>query len=431
MSGNFKTPVVVLAGSPHGNLGIVRSLGRLGVDVYLLRTETNTVASLSRYCTQTLVWPGAAKDRNVCLDVLARVAVQIGKRAILLPTCDDDAIFAAEHFETLRHSFIYPQQSAELAHSLVSKKEMYFLAKKHNVPTPDALFPASLDETRQFARAAKFPIMVKGVDGNRLKRKLGAGVLIAKSAADLMSICERAGEGEQSNLMLQEYIPGSDNCVWMFNGYFDGNSNCLFGVTGRKIRQYPAYTGATSLGVCLENKNIQHTTRRWMKELGYRGILDIGYRYDARDGQYKVLDVNPRIGATFRLFVAQDGMDVARAMYLDLTGHPVVSAPVREGRKWVVEDCDLGSSLRYWRDDTLTLPQWARSLWGIQEAAYFAADDPLPFVNMCARSLKSKLNVGVSERNRKNYLHTTGVAHSMPKSLARESLRRLIGGESV
>lgn len=119
-----------------------------------------------------------------------------------------------------------------------------------------------------------------------------------------------------------------------------------------------------------------------MKAIGYQGILDIGYRYDARDGQYKVLDVNPRIGATFRLFVAENGMDVARALYLDLTGQRVEAAPARDGRKWIVEDQDLLSSLRYWRDGKLKFRDWATSFTGVREGGCWALDDPLPVFGM-------------------------------------------------
>jgi predicted ATP-grasp superfamily ATP-dependent carboligase len=121
-----------------------------------------------------------------------------------------------------------------------------------------------------------------------------------------------------------------------------------------------------------------------MAAIGYRGILDIGYRYDRRDGQYKVLDVNPRIGCTFRLFAATNGMDVARALYLNLTGQPVASSQAAEGRKWIVEDFDLFSALRCWHDHTLTLKDWVSSLRGVEEAACFALDDPLPFLAMSA-----------------------------------------------
>ena len=119
-----------------------------------------------------------------------------------------------------------------------------------------------------------------------------------------------------------------------------------------------------------------------MKAAGYQGIVDMDFRYDARDGQYKLLDVNPRIGSTFRLFVSEDGMDVARALYLDLTRQPVPPARLAEGRKWVVEDFDLTASFRYSRDGMLNFREWARSLRGIQESAFFCLDDLAPVLMM-------------------------------------------------
>jgi D-aspartate ligase len=168
--------------------------------------------------------------------------------------------------------------------------------------------------------------------------------------------------------------------VWMFNGYFDESSECRLRFTGKKIRQSPPYTGATTLGVCEANPAVEQDTVRLMKAVGYRGILDIGFRFDERDGQYKLLDVNPRIGGTFRLFVGPNGMDVLRAMYLDLTGQPVPSTSLPEGRRWIVEPLDVLSSITYRRRGDITLPGWVRSLRGVREAAWFARDDPLPFV---------------------------------------------------
>jgi len=384
---------LVLAGSPHGNLGIVRSLGRLEVPVYVVQNSTATHASKSRYCTGTFTWDFAAARAEDTVSFLLHAGTKIGKPCLLFPTCDENAILAAKHYEILKERFVYPEQCARLASSLASKKEMYFLARKHGIPTPGASFPNALEDVIEFSRSASFPVMVKGIEGARLKRLLGAGVLIAKTPSELLAICKQVEGGNLSNVMLQEYIPGGDEAVWMFNGYFNSDSDCLFGITGRKIRQYPAYTGATSLGICLPNPTVHETTTRWMKALGYKGILDIGYRYDARDGKYKVLDVNPRIGATFRLFVDREGMDVAQALYLDLTGQQVPVAPAQEGRKWIVEDCDIGSCLRYRRDKKLTVAQWLRSLAGVDEAAYFAKDDLNPFWHLCARSLRTSLRM--------------------------------------
>ena len=391
MSEYFATPAVILEGSPRGNLGIIRTLGRLGVPAYVIDSKPGSPASQSRYCKGRFYWDFAEATAEETVSFLMSIGKRIGRPSFLFPTCDENAILAAANFDTLKRWFIYPQQSSLLASSLVSKKEMYFLAKKHGVPTPGASFPESIDDVLRFCDTAKFPLMAKGIDGARLKRQLGAGVIIAENRSDLLAVYERLDEGERSNIMLQEYIPGGDDTIWMFNGYFDSNSDCRFGITGKKIRQYPNYTGQTSLGVCLRNDFVYETTVRWMKALGYKGILDIGYRYDARDGQYKVLDVNPRIGATFRLFVDQNGIDVARALYLDLTGQTVPLGAAREGRKWIVEDADIASLLRYRRDGKLGFAEWLKSLAGIEEAAYFATDDMRPFWNMCSRSLRRKI----------------------------------------
>lgn len=119
--------------------------------------------------------------------------------------------------------------------------------------------------------------------------------------------------------------------------------------------------------------------------------------YDARDGEYKLLDVNPRIGSTFRLFVSENGMDVVRAAYFDLTGQRVTPAFVPDGRKWIVEDFDLVAALRYYRDRRLTLTEWFKSLSGIHESAFVALDDPLPALLMLrtdAMELSRRINPG-------------------------------------
>jgi predicted ATP-grasp superfamily ATP-dependent carboligase len=231
---------------------------------------------------------------------------------------------------------------------------------------------------------ARFPVMLKGIDGNRLKKRTGKKMVIVYSARQLRQMYVAMEDPEDPNLMLQEYIPGGDDSIWMFNGYFNASSECLAAFTGRKLRQTPIHTGMTSLGVCLRNDVVEKTTKEFMRALGYKGILDIGYRYDPRDGQYKVLDINPRIGATFRLFVAENGMDVARALYLDMTGQQVPPSHQREGRKWFVES-DLKSCLDYYREGSLTIRQWLGSLRGIEEAGYFAWDDMAPFWKLGSR----------------------------------------------
>jgi predicted ATP-grasp superfamily ATP-dependent carboligase len=227
-------------------------------------------------------------------------------------------------------------------------------------------------------------VVVKAVDPLLLYQRPGArSVVVARSRAELLDAYDRMEVPERPNLMLQEYIPGGAESVWMFNGYLDAGSRCLVGFTGTKQRQCLPHTGPTSLGVCRRNPVVEAATAEFLAAVGYQGIVDLGWRHDARDGRYKLLDVNPRIGGSFRLFVATNGMDVVRALYLDLTGQPVPPSAARDGRRWLVEPNDLRASLAYRREGTLSLRQWLGSLRGVEEAAWFAADDPVPFLAMC------------------------------------------------
>jgi predicted ATP-grasp superfamily ATP-dependent carboligase len=372
------TPVLVVGARTHGGLGIIRSLGRLGVPVSIVESGPRGPAAESKYVDRRFAFDLSIASDEEIVERLLSIGSAMGGRPLLIPTWDETAVLVTEAYDRLSERFLLPHQPDGLAAALTSKKDMYFLAKRDGIPTPEVVFPASVDDVRTFAETAEFPVMLKAIDGNRLMARTGLKMVIVATPEELVRRYVELEDPDEPNLMLQEYIPGGDDIVWMFNGYFDRQSEGLVALTGRKIRQTPVYTGATSLGVCELNETVADTTLRWMKRLGYQGILDIGYRFDARDGQYKVLDVNPRIGATFRLFVSGNGMDVARALYLDLTGQPVPIAEQPVGRRWLVER-DIASSLQYRRDGKLTLRQWLASLRGVEELGYFARDDMRPF----------------------------------------------------
>jgi predicted ATP-grasp superfamily ATP-dependent carboligase len=386
---NVATPALVLHCPAHGSLGVIRSLGRLGIPVYAVHQTARVPALASRYCRGSFLWDAHAAPPKQTVEYLLEIGRTIGRRSILIPTSTDDmAIFVAEHAAALREWYIFPDQSPALARALASKKEMFHLVKKVGIPTAETLFPRSREEVCKFLKSATFPIMLKGIDGMLLYQKTGKKMVIVHDQQELLRSYDAMEDPQQPNLMLQEYIPGGDDTIWMFNGYFNASSECLVGFTGKKLRQVPIHVGSTSLGICLANPAVDKLTREFMKAIGYKGTLDIGYRYDTRDGTYKVLDVNPRVGGTFRLFVGQNGLDVIRALYLDLTGQRVPASGLREGRKWMVEDSDLGSSFRYYREGQLTLSEWLRSFRGVEEAAFFASDDLRPFLRACAQGVR-------------------------------------------
>ena len=378
------TPAVVLGSGHHGALGVARSLGRLGAPVYIVAGSPWEPAICSRYCRGRFFLDLETGHSEQLIDGLLAIGRKLGSRPLLIPTADRESLLVAKNSAALAEQFCFPPQNAALVSTLCDKSRMQELARQNGLPTAQSMVPRTKDDVAQFAGAAVFPVMVKATHAERFRRRTGHTKFLIRTRRELLDLYTKAEDGEGPNFLIQEFIPGED---WMFNGYFDSDSRCKFGLTGKKVRRFPADGGVTSLGVCLRNDAVHHTTTEFMRAIGYRGILDIGFRYDRRDGQYKILDVNPRIGCTFRLFTAKDDMDVAKALYLDLTDRPPSSAAVSfidtaEGRKWIVEDFDLWSALTSLSRGAMTLTDWLKSLRGIRETACFAFHDPLPSLMM-------------------------------------------------
>ncbi len=360
----------------------------MGISVYGVHADPRSPSARSRYWKRNAYWNFAGHPAEMSVEGLLRLSDEIGSQPILLPTDDDSCLFVADHAEKLREGFLFPDQPPGLTRLLSSKETMDGLCGRHSIPVPVTFFPRSRDDVLGYLKTASFPVMLKGIDTVALLHHAGSRMAVVQDHASLLKLYDEWETPQARNLMIQEYIPGPPEALWMFNGYFDDHSECLLGMTGRKIRQYPDRGGVTSLGVCVANEAVSALACDFMRALSYRGILDLDFKYDARDGQYKLLDVNPRIGTTFRLFVDKNGTDVVRVLYRDLTGQPAARVQPGEGRKWLAENLDFISSAgRLW-NGTLGFADWLGSFRGVEEFQWLAADDLRPFLSMAVHSLR-------------------------------------------
>ncbi|MFE9405246.1 ATP-grasp domain-containing protein [Streptomyces sp. NPDC006530] len=385
---NIPGPIVKFGNYPlhHGGVGAIRSLGRLGVPMYAITEDRWTPAARSRYLTGAFTWPTTGTEEpDALVDGLLGIGRRIGRPAVLIPTDEEAAVLIAEHQKELAHHFLFPPVAPELPRRLASKQGLHELCVEHGVPSPAAAFPDTYADVEDFAWHALFPVVAKNREA--FVRRSSPAVPGTTRIADpehLLALARRWGE--RPGVILQEYLPCEQAEDWIVHACFDENSVPLALFIGVKVRSWPPHAGMTANAYAVANPELAALAEQFVKRIGFTGIVDLDLRFDRRDGRYKLLDFNPRMGAQFRLFENEAGIDVVRAQHLHFTGRRVPEGAQRAGRRYVVENIDLPALLAY-RRGGCTTPRAPRRAAGT-EFAWAARDDLGPLVTMVARFLR-------------------------------------------
>lgn len=370
----------------HGGVGAIRSLGRLGIPMYAITEDRYTPAAASRYLRRAFVWPTTGTEEPERLvEGLLRIGQRIGRPTVLVPTDEEAAVLIAEHQDELGDRFLFPRVDAKLPRRLASKQGLHELCVEHGIPSPQAAFPQSYEEIVAFAERARFPVVAKNREAFvRRSRPAVNGTTRIATREGLLTLAR--DWGAQPGVILQEYLPREEAEDWIVHAYFDADSTPLAMFTGVKVRSWPPHAGMTANAYVVDNPELADLAARFIKQIGFSGVIDLDLRFDRRDGQYKLLDFNPRMGAQFRLFENESGIDVVRAMHLDLTGRTVPEGEQRAGHRYIVENIDLPALLAYRRSGYTTPHAPARA--SGTELAWLAGDDLRPFFTMLVRFVR-------------------------------------------
>jgi predicted ATP-grasp superfamily ATP-dependent carboligase len=330
----------------HGTLGAVRSLGRAGVDVHVVADCAKSPVRASRYVTGLHTPPPPGASPAAVAAVLRRVAARIARPAVLIPMDDACAVAVGRMRAELAPAFLLPDQPGPLPERVADKAELAGVCASLDVPHPRTRVPDGPDEAAAAAWRLGLPVVAKW--SRPWLVPAGSGLrstVLVRSAQEARELYRRAEEAG-SRLLLQEFLPPGPDRDWFFHGYADRSGAVRAGGPGRKTLARPRDAGLTAVGRWTPNPQVQALAERIAGELGYRGIFDLDFRRCGATGRYHLLDFNPRPGAQFRLFTDTAGLDVVRALHLDLTHRPLPAGAARPGRTFVVESYAPFSALR-------------------------------------------------------------------------------------
>jgi D-aspartate ligase len=370
-----QVPGAVVIGGDSQGLGIARSLGRQGIPVCVVDDETS-IARVSRFVRHTVKVPDL-RTESALLTALAQARGRHGLDGwVLYPTRDENVAAIAANREALASDFRVPTPGLESIRHVWDKRETYRLAAQLSLPIPRCWFPQTEADLAEIDVSA--PVVLKPAIKENFFYITHVKAWRADTPGELLAAFRRAaaivGPGE---IIVQEMIPGGGEEQYAYCALFRGGE-ALASMTVRRRRQHPSDFGRASTYVeTIELPALAGPAARFLRAVDYYGLVELEYKHDPRDGQYKLLDVNARTWG-YHTLGGSAGVDFPYLLYRDQLGQPVPSAHARPGVRWVRLATDLPNAVRDLRAGQLAPGGYLRSLLHANTEAVFSLRDPLP-----------------------------------------------------
>lgn len=377
--GQDLNPVVVLGGGMTG-LGVIRNLGRNGVDVYCALDKKDQ-AVYSRYCKKYFIIPQISQNKEKLKNFLTKLQSQLNHKAVLFPTSDLCALNVSD-LKNETDSYLIPIADRKILETLVEKKKFYQSLSRNGIPHPTTYFSEDVRNCNKINKRLLYPVFLKPSMSQTFSKAFRKKGFVANSEEELlkyMKITEKQG----IDPMVQETIPGPATNHYFIDGYLDKNSKPLALFARRRLRMWPPNFGNSTACVSIppgEAGSLKETIVNYLRSIGFHGIFSAEFKKDPRDNIAKLLEVNAR-SWWYNSFPAKCGINIVWIAYLDATGkHIEYTENYEENVKLIYILQDAVSTFSMLTKNTLNIKEWAQSLKGKKDYAYFAEDDPLPFI---------------------------------------------------
>jgi predicted ATP-grasp superfamily ATP-dependent carboligase len=360
----------VLIGGDYRALGTVRSLGRRGIPVCVI-TDEHLLAGLSRYVRYRFKWP--ATDQ---LAFLAGLADRGLAGWTIFPSGDESAAFVSQNHCSLSRHFVLTTPPWPAFQWLYNKRLTNQLASDAGVPCPATLYPSNRNDLETLE--CPFPILLKPSRKHQPSRFTRDKAWLVNNRSELLARYDEACTLIRADsIMLQDLIPGDGGRQFSFAALCE-KGEPLASLVAIRWRQHPIDFGQSSSFVeTVEEPDVERLAGIVLRRLRFTGLVEVEFKYDPRDNQFKLLDINPRIWGWHTLGAAA-GLDFSYLAWQLANGHRIPRTRGRPGVKWMRAVTDALALLQQWRAGCFSLRQYLVSLRPPLEHAIWALDDPLP-----------------------------------------------------
>jgi D-aspartate ligase len=367
-------PPAVVLGTNITGLAEARALAARGIPVIGVDEVARRYTSYSSAWRQVLL-TDRFNDAGL-VDVLVRLAGECGRRPALFVSTDEQVKVVAHHGAPLQACYALEYPSAETVDLLMSKEAFTTLARERGWPIPATLAASTRQELEVGMANLRYPVVLKPrIKTLALRQNSATKAYRCSDAASLFAAYAEVSPWEPE-VVVQEWIPGTDADVHYSFHYFTAGHEELASFEGHKIRQWVPEVGSTASSEPVHPPAVTPLSREILQSTGTVGFCSVEYKRDPRTGTFYITEptvgrVNLQLGTALA-----NGVDLVSRAYYHLQGLPYPGREVRTyDRKWVLLAADYRSAKFYVGRGELTWGGWWRSLRGPKAFAVWTPSD--------------------------------------------------------
>jgi len=388
MSGKkSKIPAVILGDDPINGLGVARNLGRRGVRAYRIGAESDKLFE-SKYIYLNKIVP----DINFCakddyITILNELSRLIGEKPVLFPISDLHVLKVAQYYDELEDNYYLISSNLKSTETLVNKRKFYQSLQEFDVPHPVTFFPQNLSDYIRAAEQIGYPVYIKPEISQLFSMTYNKKGFVSRNRREL---AENVGRIDSSGLqcIIQEIIPGDAGYMCGCAGY--KHDRKLYSFCYQRVREFPPGFGNGSLLISIPSFLGETKLGEYLEQIGYSGIFDAEFKYDHRDGKYKLVEINARSWWQ-NAHPTRSGINIIELAYKHAIGslqdHEEDLNRYKYGVKWIYLYHDFYAA----RKLKMNVFSWLLSLRGERSFAIWAPDDPYPMMVFVSSIFYNKL----------------------------------------
>jgi D-aspartate ligase len=365
----------VVIGGDHPGLAVARSLAPRGIPVIVL-DDQYCISSFSRYVEKVIRLENL-RDPQKTVDTVLEVGHRLGlKNWVLFPTRDETVAAFSIYRDSLAKFFRVTTPAWDTVRWAWDKKNTYQLAEQLQIPVPRTWNPKGVQDLDDLC--SRLPLAIKPAVKENFFYATGAKAWRADTPEELKALFQKAAQDIRTEeILVQEIIPGDGRQQLSYCAFFkNGKAHSV--LLARRMRQHPREFGRAATYVeTIELPAIEELAERFLRAIDYYGIVEVEFKQDPRDGQYKLLDVNARAWGFHGLGQAV-GVDFPYILFADQCGLETAPARAKPGQGWLRLIPDLAVVAKDLFDGYLGLSAYRDSLRATKVESVFSARDPLP-----------------------------------------------------